>query len=77
MDATDNTDPSEDLVTDETRTAEDLEASVGGSADRGPTPEEERLADESAGSVDPEVGEHYREMNEIGAEVRGEGEIGG
>ncbi len=73
-----DSDPSEDRVTDATRTAEDEEAGVHGGADRPPTEDEERAAERSAGDVDEEsVGEHFREMGEIGADVRGEGEIGG
>jgi hypothetical protein len=45
-------------------------------ADRAPTPEEERAADEAAVRVDvDEVAEHYEEMTELGAKVRGEGQI--
>lgn len=41
-----------------------------------PTPEEERAAERSAPDVDLEqVDEHYTEMNEKGANVRGEGQI--
>lgn len=44
--------------------------------DRMPTPEEERAAERAAADVDlEEVGEHYEEMAEQGANVRGEGEI--
>ncbi|MHB8438992.1 MAG: hypothetical protein ACYDD4_07500 [Acidimicrobiales bacterium] len=46
---------------------------VGGRADRTPTPDEERDADESP--LDPDVARHEKEMNELGANVRGEGEI--
>lgn len=45
-------------------------------ADRMPTAEEERAAERAAADVDlDEVAEHYEEMAEIGADVRGEGEI--
>lgn len=45
-------------------------------ADRMPTADEESAAEEAAESVDVErVGEHYEEMAERGAHVRGEGEI--
>jgi hypothetical protein len=41
-----------------------------------PTPEEERVADKAAEDVDLEkVAEHEREMLELGANVRGEGQI--
>jgi len=46
------------------------------SADRAPTPDEESAAEKAAGQFDTErVGEHFREMTEKGAEVRGEGQI--
>lgn len=45
-------------------------------ADRMPTPDEERAAERAADDVDlDQVGEHYEEMAEKGANVRGEGEI--
>jgi hypothetical protein len=41
-----------------------------------PTPEEEAAAEAAAGSVDlDEVREHYDEMIDKGAHVKGEGEI--
>lgn len=41
-----------------------------------PTADEERAAERSAPDVDlDQVDEHYREMNEKGANVRGEGQI--
>lgn len=41
-----------------------------------PTAEEERAAERAADDVDLEkVDEHYREMNEKGADVQGEGRI--
>ncbi len=46
-------------------------------ADRPATPEEERLADEAAQTIDLDaVAVHEREMDELGAAVKGEGEIG-
>lgn len=46
------------------------------SADRPPTPDEEAAAERAADDVDvDEVGEHYEEAMETGANVRGEGEI--
>ena len=42
-------------------------------ADRMPTPDEERRADEQP--LDPEVAEAYEEALERGANVKGEGEI--
>lgn len=45
-------------------------------ADRMPTPDEERAAERAADRVDVDaVAEHYEEMTELGANVRGEGEI--
>jgi hypothetical protein len=44
--------------------------------DRPPTPDEERAAERGAEDVDLDsVSEHYEEMTETGANVRGEGEI--
>jgi hypothetical protein len=63
----------EDQVSEETREAEQEEAHTAAGADRPPTPEEEELA--NRGSADPEVAEHEQEMNELGANVKGEGEI--
>ncbi len=41
-----------------------------------PTDEEERAAERSADDVDlDEVDEHYQEMNEKGADAKGEGSI--
>jgi hypothetical protein len=41
-----------------------------------PTPEEERAAERSADDVDLDaVGEHYQEMNDKGADTKGEGRI--
>jgi hypothetical protein len=42
-------------------------------ADRAPTPEEERLAEEN--ELDPKVAEAYEAANERGANVKGEGQI--
>ena len=76
LDPTTIDDPAE-LVTDETRDAEADDATVIARADRPPTPEVEAAAEESAADVDPDVGEHYQEMAEKGAHVKGEGAIGG
>ncbi len=47
-----------------------------GSADREPTQDEIAIADEQAKDIDvDEAAEHYTEMTEIGANVKGEGEI--
>ena len=45
-------------------------------ADRPPTDDEARAADAAAADVDVDnVAAHYEEMTEIGADVRGEGQI--
>lgn len=51
----------------------DEDLSFPSGADRAPTAQEERLADEA--EIGPEVGEHYKEMIERGANVKGEGQI--
>lgn len=67
------------MAQDETRSdqateeAEEQEAHAPHAADRAPTPEEERAAEEN--ELDPAVAEHYREAIETGAELKGEGEI--
>lgn len=53
--------------------AEQAEAAAAHQADRPPTEDEERRAE--AQTNDPAVGEHFDEMNKIGADVKGEGEI--
>ncbi len=63
----------EDLATDQTVAADEASAGVEHRADRPPTPEEERLAD--GNPLDPDVAEHAQEMNRIGAEIEGEGQI--
>jgi hypothetical protein len=44
-----------------------------GKADRPPTEDEERAAEEN--DLDPHVAESYKEANERGANIEGEGEI--
>jgi hypothetical protein len=56
-----------------TRDAERDEARMRSQADRMPTTEEEEIADDR--ELDPDVGEHEREMAERGAEQKGEGRI--
>jgi hypothetical protein len=54
----------------------DGDAFVEAGADRMPTPQEEIAADASAKYVDlDEVAEHAEEMMELGANVKGEGQI--
>jgi hypothetical protein len=52
---------------------EEAEAAARHDADRPPTEDEARRADEV--EPDPAVAEHFEEMNRIGAEAKGEGEI--
>ena len=44
-------------------------------ADPGPVDDTEGMAAADGLTASPEVGEHYREMTETGANVRGEGEL--
>ena len=53
--------------------ADRRDAAADHQADRMPTPEEERLADEQP--LDPDVAEAYESALERGASVKGEGEI--
>lgn len=69
-----HTDPSVETEDEERTEAAD----VAHQADRAPTPEEERLADEAKernASQAESVAEHERSMNETGANVKGEGRI--
>jgi hypothetical protein len=59
---------------DETRSADAADALARHDADRTPTEDEERVA-ESHGDLDPAVAEHFEQMNRLGADVKGEGEI--
>ncbi|MBK5222041.1 MAG: hypothetical protein JJE52_04025 [Acidimicrobiia bacterium] len=59
--------------TDETRETEDDDAEVTSRADRMPTPEEERLAEQN--ELDPDAAASYEEAIERGANVKGEGRI--
>jgi hypothetical protein len=71
--ANDVEDAGEDRVDEATRDEEELEARASHTADRPPTADEEAGAERN--DPDPAVAEHEREMDRIGAEVRGEGEI--
>jgi hypothetical protein len=65
-----------DHVDPRTEQAEQADAFRSHGADRAPTEEEERLADQSAKDVDEDtVAEHEKEMDELGADVKGEGAI--
>ncbi len=57
-----------------TTAVERVDEEATATADRLPTPEEEEAADRH-GPVDPSVAEHEREMQELGAHVKGEGQI--
>jgi hypothetical protein len=57
----------------DTRDAERADAEVTTQADRPPTSEEERLAEEHV--LDPDVAEHEREMADRGVKQEGEGRI--
>jgi hypothetical protein len=60
-------------VQDGTRDEEAREAAASHTADRPPTPDEETAAESN--QLDPEVAEHEREMDKLGAEIEGEGQI--
>jgi hypothetical protein len=60
-------------TTPATRAAEDQDAGVAHTADRGPTPAEERAAE--GNTLDPDVAEHYKDAARTGAHVHGEGAI--
>lgn len=63
------------LVDDETRREQEREASAKADPGRGPTPEEEAAADRTKDAAEG-VEEPYKEMLDLGANVKGEGEIG-
>jgi hypothetical protein len=60
-------------VSDATRQADRRDSAKQGKADRMPTPEEERTADEL--ELDEDVAKTYKEAIETGANVKGEGQI--
>lgn len=64
---------------DSPRKAERSEAGTSHTADRPPTSEEDAAAERERGESDrddrKDVAEHYEEMTELGAQVKGEGEI--
>ena len=65
-------------VTDETTDAERREAHVPPGNGPTPTPEEEAAAErgrESTSANRDDVAEHYEEMIDLGANVKGEGEV--
>jgi hypothetical protein len=60
-------------IAPQTKAEEEREAKAPHTADRGPTPDEEKVAD--AQKLPEGTAEHYSEMTKTGAEVKGEGEI--
>jgi hypothetical protein len=66
-------DAGDDKVVDATRAEEEEEAGAAHVADRAPTAEEEAAAEQN--TLDPDVAAHEREMDRLGAEVKGEGQI--
>lgn len=67
-------DPTDDLVSDETRASETMDAQAEHDAEAHPTPEEEQAAERAAAEA-PDVSEPYQDMTEKGANVEGEGHI--
>jgi hypothetical protein len=68
-----NQDPDKARVDDATVQVDEEDARAQHRADRMPTPEEERIADEL--ELDPDVADAYEEAIERGANVKGEGQI--
>jgi hypothetical protein len=68
-----DTDPDVARLDDATRAADEEDAQAEHRADRMPTDDEERLADEQ--SLDPDVAKAYKDAAERGANVKGEGRI--
>ena len=62
-------------VNEGTVAAEEAEARTAGHADRPPTDEEAAAAERN--ELDPKVAEAFKEAGERGANVKGEGQIGG
>ncbi len=65
-------DPTDRLVTSETREAERHEARIAADGGPEPTPEEESAAD-AHGPVDEEIATNVEEQYETGAQAKGEG----
>ena len=63
----------DDQIDDATRAEEEEEAKAAHVADRAPSAEEEAAAEQN--QLDPDVAAHEREMDKLGAEVKGEGQI--
>jgi hypothetical protein len=68
-------DRSPDTTDPATRAADERDAERHGGADRPPTDDEVAAAERSADSLTDDVREHYEEMAEMGAEIKGEGQI--
>lgn len=66
----------ETVPSDVTIGADEADAEAEHRADRMPTDEEERMADEAAAEASPEVAEQYAHMTELGAKAKGEGRPG-
>jgi hypothetical protein len=66
-------DASDDQVDDAPRAEEEDEAAAAHVAGRAPTAEEEAAAERN--TLDPDVAAQEREMDRLGAEVKGEGQI--
>lgn len=64
-------------LTEATRQEDEKDSSVQAGADRPPTAEEEKAAEsaELDSKTKASVAEHQKEMDAIGAEVKGEGQI--
>lgn len=56
-----------------TQQADERDATAAHRADRPPTPDEERAAEQN--DLDPKTAEAYEEMAKRGAQVQGEGQI--
>ncbi len=65
--------PAVRTVQDATKDEEARKAEASHTADRPPAPDEEAAAD--GNRLDPGVAEHEREMDTIGSELKGEGQI--
>lgn len=68
-------DPDTDRLDPATVAAEEDEARARAGADRPPTEDEERAAEQN--ELDPDVARAYEEANERGANIKGEGQIEG
>jgi hypothetical protein len=67
-------DSPQDEVSESTQSAEHEDEQVHAGADRMPTPEEEAAAD-ALPPLDPKVAENYEHAAELGAHIKGEGQV--